>query len=106
MLGSVSLLGESAVDITPASNGTPIPDWGYVPAGPVPASIADVTASAQTGIQETDGAAAGHPGGQGDHRTAGSRTTRCTGIWIRCSSSVTEVTQDHQRAVAARSAGW
>src|SRR5690348_15437482 len=29
-LGSVSLLGESAIDITPASNGTPIPEWGYV----------------------------------------------------------------------------
>jgi phospholipid/cholesterol/gamma-HCH transport system substrate-binding protein len=51
-LGSVSLLGESAVDITPASSGTPIPEWGYVPAGPVAGSIADVTASAQTGIQE------------------------------------------------------
>ena len=33
MLGSVSLLGESAVDITPSPRGTPIPDWGYVPAG-------------------------------------------------------------------------
>jgi phospholipid/cholesterol/gamma-HCH transport system substrate-binding protein len=52
LLGSVSLLGESAVDITPASHGTPIPEWGYVPAGPIPASIADVTASAQTSIQE------------------------------------------------------
>jgi phospholipid/cholesterol/gamma-HCH transport system substrate-binding protein len=52
MLGSVSLLGEAAVDITAASNGTPIPEWGYVPAGPTPASIADVTASAQGGIQE------------------------------------------------------
>jgi phospholipid/cholesterol/gamma-HCH transport system substrate-binding protein len=51
-LGSVSLLGESAVDITPASQGSPIPEWGYVPAGPLPGSIADVTASAQTGIQE------------------------------------------------------
>jgi phospholipid/cholesterol/gamma-HCH transport system substrate-binding protein len=52
VLGSVSLLGESAVDITPASNGSPIPDWGYVPAGPAPGSIADVTTSAQAGIQE------------------------------------------------------
>src|SRR3954468_7012017 len=52
VLGSVSLLGESAVDISAASNGTPIPDWGYVPAGAVPASIADVTSSAQGGIQE------------------------------------------------------
>src|SRR5947207_2557036 len=30
ILGSVSLLGESAVDITPSTRGTPIPDWGYV----------------------------------------------------------------------------
>jgi phospholipid/cholesterol/gamma-HCH transport system substrate-binding protein len=55
VLGSVSLLGESAVDITPASSGAPIADWGYVPAGPMPGSIADVTASAQTGIQELTG---------------------------------------------------
>src|ERR1041384_187046 len=27
-LGSVSLLGESAVDITPSTRGTPIPEWG------------------------------------------------------------------------------
>ena len=33
-LGSVSLLGESAVDITPAPSGTPIPEWGYVPSRP------------------------------------------------------------------------
>ena len=32
-LGSVSLLGESAVDITPSVEGTPIPEWGYVTAG-------------------------------------------------------------------------
>ena len=29
-LGSVSLLGESAVDITASSSGTPVPEWGYV----------------------------------------------------------------------------
>src|SRR5690348_1408031 len=27
-LGSVSLLGESAVDISPSNTGTPIPEWG------------------------------------------------------------------------------
>ena len=27
-LGSVSLLGESAVDITPSTRGTPVPEWG------------------------------------------------------------------------------
>ncbi len=33
-LGSVSLLGEAAVDITASSQGTPIPEWGYMRAGP------------------------------------------------------------------------
>src|SRR5215470_8715794 len=32
-LGSVSLLGESAVDISAATSGTPIPDYGYVQTG-------------------------------------------------------------------------
>jgi phospholipid/cholesterol/gamma-HCH transport system substrate-binding protein len=32
-LGSVSLLGEGAVDVTPSSAGTPVPEWGYVKAG-------------------------------------------------------------------------
>jgi phospholipid/cholesterol/gamma-HCH transport system substrate-binding protein len=32
-LGSVSLLGEAAVDITAAGHGTPIPEWGYVKSG-------------------------------------------------------------------------
>jgi len=52
LLGSVSLLGEAAVDITPASQGTPIPEWGYVPAGAIPPTIADITSSAQSGVQE------------------------------------------------------
>src|SRR5687768_10255938 len=52
MLGSVSLLGESAVDITPSSQGTPIPEWGYVPAGKAAGSIAEVAAGAQEGITQ------------------------------------------------------
>ena len=51
-LGSISLLGESAVDITSAGVGTPIPEWGYVPAGPVPAQLAEITSQAGVGIQE------------------------------------------------------
>src|SRR5262245_23495643 len=39
-LGSVSLLGEAAVDITANSQGMPVPEWGYVPAGPAPGSLA------------------------------------------------------------------
>jgi phospholipid/cholesterol/gamma-HCH transport system substrate-binding protein len=51
-LGSVSLLGESAVDITAASDGTPIPEWGYVPTGRQAASFNDVAADAAAGITE------------------------------------------------------
>jgi phospholipid/cholesterol/gamma-HCH transport system substrate-binding protein len=51
-LGSVSLLGESAVDITPSSSGTPIPDGGYVPSGKAAAALSDITDSAGAGIAE------------------------------------------------------
>src|SRR3989442_884636 len=34
MLGSVSLLGEAAFDITASSEGQPLPDWNYVPSRP------------------------------------------------------------------------
>jgi phospholipid/cholesterol/gamma-HCH transport system substrate-binding protein len=50
-LGSVSLLGESAVDITPASSGTPLADWAYVPSAPPAAQLADVTQSVNQGVQ-------------------------------------------------------
>jgi phospholipid/cholesterol/gamma-HCH transport system substrate-binding protein len=51
-LGSVSLLGESAVDITPSTKGTPIPDWGYIPAGHAKGQIADVAEQAQQSVAE------------------------------------------------------
>lgn len=51
-LGSVSLLGEAAVDITSSSAGTPIPEWGYVPSGAEASSLTDVTALATEGMQE------------------------------------------------------
>src|SRR2546427_7945122 len=47
-LGSVSLLGEGAVDITPSTRGTPIPEWGYVPLGRAKGQIADVAEQALT----------------------------------------------------------
>jgi phospholipid/cholesterol/gamma-HCH transport system substrate-binding protein len=50
-LGSVSLLGESAVDITPSSRGTPIPQWGYVRAGVPTAQLSDLTTQAGQGIE-------------------------------------------------------
>ena len=49
-LGSISLLGESAVDITPSRAGMPIPEWGYVPTGPTAATLADISNSAGKSI--------------------------------------------------------
>ena len=54
-LGSVSLLGEGALDITPSTRGTPIPDWGYVPSGKAPLQIADITEQASAGVDEITG---------------------------------------------------
>ncbi len=54
-LGSVSLLGEAAVDITPSTTGTPIPEWGYVPSGRTPAQLSDLTDTAGQGIEELSG---------------------------------------------------
>jgi phospholipid/cholesterol/gamma-HCH transport system substrate-binding protein len=51
-LGSISLLGESAVDISPSTVGTPIPDYGYVPAGRARGSIADVSEQATVGMEQ------------------------------------------------------
>lgn len=51
-LGSVSLLGEAAVDITPSTAGTPIPEWGYIPSGVAVGSLAEVTTRAATGIEQ------------------------------------------------------
>jgi phospholipid/cholesterol/gamma-HCH transport system substrate-binding protein len=50
-LGSVSLLGESAIDITASTDGTPIPEWGYVLTRATP-GLADVTSQATRGIED------------------------------------------------------
>src|SRR3954463_15393170 len=51
-LGSVSLLGESAVDITPSTKGTPVPEWGYVRSAPAGAQLSDITETAGRGIEQ------------------------------------------------------
>jgi phospholipid/cholesterol/gamma-HCH transport system substrate-binding protein len=51
-LGSVSLLGESAVDITAAAGGAPIREWGYVKSERAAGSLADVATQATEGIEE------------------------------------------------------
>lgn len=51
-IGSISLLGEGAVDINAAPGGTTIPEWGYVPTGIAAGTIAQLTAEASSGISE------------------------------------------------------
>ncbi|MGH9385686.1 MAG: MlaD family protein [Vicinamibacterales bacterium] len=51
-LGSISLLGEGALDITAAPRGMPIPRWGYVQAGPTATTIAQLTDEATAGMNE------------------------------------------------------
>jgi phospholipid/cholesterol/gamma-HCH transport system substrate-binding protein len=52
-LGSLSLLGQSTVDLTAAEGGTPIPEWGYVRSGRLPGQIADVATNATKSLEET-----------------------------------------------------
>ena len=54
-LGSVSLLGSSAVDITPSATGTPVPEYGYVPQGRAKGQFADIAEQASGTIEEVTG---------------------------------------------------
>ena len=54
-LGSVSLLGSSAVDITPSTSGTPVPEYGYVPQGRAKGQFADIAEQASGTIEEVTG---------------------------------------------------
>jgi phospholipid/cholesterol/gamma-HCH transport system substrate-binding protein len=54
-LGSISLLGESAVDISPSIKGTPLADGEYVPSAPTKAQLADIADRANKGIENLNG---------------------------------------------------
>jgi phospholipid/cholesterol/gamma-HCH transport system substrate-binding protein len=51
-VGSLSLLGETMLDVRAATAGTPLPDWAYVKSARPPASIADVAATATDTLAE------------------------------------------------------
>ena len=53
-LGSVSLLGEAAVDITANSHGAPVPEWGYVTSGPAPGSLTTAADAATRSLEQTN----------------------------------------------------
>ena len=53
VIGAISVLGEGAIDITPAPAGRPIPEWGFVPSGVAPETIAALSSAAGRGLDET-----------------------------------------------------
>lgn len=53
-VGSVSLLGEGAIDITARTDGTPLPDWSYVKHAPGAGSLAEVTTQASQGLGQVN----------------------------------------------------
>jgi len=53
-LGSVSLLGEAAIDITANSKGAPIPEWGYIRSGPAPGSLSSAAEAATRSLEQTN----------------------------------------------------
>ena len=52
MIGSISLLGETAIDINAVGIGRPLPDWGYIQSAKTPGQIAEVAEQANAGIIE------------------------------------------------------
>jgi phospholipid/cholesterol/gamma-HCH transport system substrate-binding protein len=64
-LGSVSLLGEAAVDVTASSSGTPVPEWGYIPSGPAAGSLTEVASKATVGIEHLTAILQDMRGGRG-----------------------------------------
>lgn len=53
-IGSLSLLGEPVIDISPATSGTPLKDGDYIPAGRTPGQLADVAESARVSLDSVN----------------------------------------------------
>lgn len=64
-IGSLSLLGEGAVDITATTDGDPIPDGGYVPFSGSAAGLGDVTTQAAGVLERTGEVVEGLRAGEG-----------------------------------------
>ncbi|HEY7501664.1 MAG TPA: MlaD family protein [Vicinamibacterales bacterium] len=51
-IGSLSLLGEPVIDITPATTGTPLKDGDYIPGGRTPGQLTDVAEGARQSLEQ------------------------------------------------------
>src|SRR5687767_11668231 len=54
-IGSLSLLGEPVIDVSPATKGTPLKDGDFLPAGRAPGQLADVAEGATQSLQQVTG---------------------------------------------------
>ncbi|MFN8060846.1 MAG: MlaD family protein [Vicinamibacterales bacterium] len=64
-IGSLSLLGDSTVDLTVGASGTPIPEGGSVEAAPATPALADVASKAYGGLDEVSKLLVDLRGGKG-----------------------------------------
>jgi len=55
MIGSLSLLGEPIIDVTPSSQGRPLQEWEYITSARAPGQIADVTEQASQSLEQVTG---------------------------------------------------
>ena len=54
-IGSLSLLGEPVIDISPSTQGTPLKDGDFLPPGRAPGQLADVAEGATQALQQVTG---------------------------------------------------
>ena len=54
-IGSLSLLGEPVIDVSPSTTGTPLKDGDFLPAGRAPGQLADVAEGATQSLQQVTG---------------------------------------------------
>lgn len=64
-IGSLSLLGEPVIDISPSTSGTPLEDGGFLPAGRAPGQLSDVAESATKSLEQVNGILQDLRGGRG-----------------------------------------
>jgi phospholipid/cholesterol/gamma-HCH transport system substrate-binding protein len=64
-LGSLSLLGEPVIDISPSMTGTPLNDGDYLPAGRAPGQLADVADGARESLAQITAVLKDIRGGKG-----------------------------------------
>lgn len=65
MLGSLSLLGEPVIDISPATTGRPLNDGEFLPAGRTPGQLADVAEGASQSLEQATALLKDIRGGKG-----------------------------------------